>query len=62
MRAKWWKLAIGLAAIGGALLYNQLKSSKQQGDSVVSERPEGKNFGAFPPDLPDDMFEDATFV
>jgi hypothetical protein len=62
MRTTWWRLALVAGAVGGVLLYHHLRPSRNGTPGVTGEWPSQKNFGAFPPDLPDGMFDGVHFV
>lgn len=61
MKRRWWKFALAIAVVGGVFLYNRTRGS---GDDTIATagNPADKNFGAFPPDLPDTMFDDVMFI
>lgn len=62
MRTMWWRLALAVGAVGGILLYQHFKPSKNGMLKRGGEWPKEKNFGAFPPDVPDGIFDGVHFV
>lgn len=54
----WWKFGVALAVAGGAFVYHHLKARKREPVRWSG----GRNFGAFPPDLPESVFDEVSFL
>jgi hypothetical protein len=64
MKAGWWIAGlIAAIAAGGALLYLRRCQRDDSGAfHFVDDETALKNFGAFPPELPDDEFDGVNFL
>ena len=54
----WWMYGVALAVAGGAFVYHRLKSQAVQ----EIRWPRGKNFGKFPPEIPESVFDEVSFL
>ncbi|MFH0990819.1 MAG: hypothetical protein V1799_12465 [bacterium] len=63
MKLRWWILGTMAVAVGGSLLLLH-KIRKINGESFhfVDDESALKNFGAFPPDLPETEFDGVNFL
>gem|GEM_PF-1120046 len=59
---KWWIFGLtALVLAGGVLILRQLKGSRPAFFSFSDTDDSFKNFGAFPPDIPESEFDEANF-
>ena len=62
MRFHWWTLGLVAAAVGGSLLLWRRFGPGEKCFHFVDEEDQSKNFGAFPPEIPETEFDGANFV
>jgi hypothetical protein len=60
MKVRWWFLGALAAITGGILVVKHFVDSKKLLHFVESENE--KNFGEFPPDIPESEFEGVDFL
>ena len=63
MKMRWWIMGLVAVAVGGSLLL--LKRARKNEDGVfhfVEDEEALKNFGAFPPDIPETEFDGVNFL
>lgn len=62
MKNRWLVLgAIAVAVAGGVILMRHLRSGRTLYPAFVQAFGEQKNFGAFPPEIPEYEFEESDF-
>jgi len=64
MKPGWWIAGLVAAiAVGSALLYfRRFRGNDSRAFHFVDDENALKNFGAFPPELPEDEFEGVNFL
>ena len=62
MRPSWWMLVMALGVAGGLLVHHRIKTLKERSTQDTEEWPLDKNFGAFPPEIPDEIFDGLTQI
>lgn len=63
MKLYWWMAGlIAVAAGGSLLLLRSLRSKNGEAYHFVDDEVASKNFGAFPPELPEDEFDSVNFL
>ena len=62
MKGNLWTLGVAFAVIGGMFLYHRFRFSKDGSLLRFWEGTSGKNFGAFPPDVPENLFDEVNFI
>jgi hypothetical protein len=64
MKPGWWVAGILAAiAVGGTLLYiRRFRGSELDAFHFVDDESALKNFGAFPPEVPEDEFDGVNFI
>jgi len=59
-KTQW--LLLGSCILGTLLALQYMRQSKNPRLHFVENTPENKNFGLFPPDIPEKQFEDSLFL
>lgn len=62
MRFRWWALGLVAAAVGGSLLLWRRFGPGEERFRFVEDDDQSKNFGAFPPEIPESEFEGVNFM
>ncbi len=62
MRLRWWTVGLLAAAVGGTLLLWRRIRPTSERFQFVEEEEQLKNFGAFPPDIPETEFDGVNFL
>jgi len=57
MRAGWWMFAMALGVAGGLLIHHHFKTIRNKNTGEAEDWPYEKNFQAFPPEIPDAIFD-----
>jgi len=55
MRTRWWVVALALGIAGAFLVHHKGRAVKSRGEG--EDWPCDKNFGAFPPEIPERTFD-----
>jgi hypothetical protein len=59
----WWVVGLVAVAVGGTWLYlRRFQGDDTRSFHFVDDESALKNFGAFPPELPEDEFEGVNFL
>ena len=59
---KWWKRVVVAGTMIGLIIQQGLRLGRRRPEEMTEEASFDKNFGAFPPELPDNMFDDINLV
>ena len=63
MKLQWWMVGVVAVVAGGSLLVlRSLRSKNGEAYHFVDDEVALKNFGAFPPELPEDEFDSVNFL
>lgn len=63
MKMRWWMMGLIAVAVGGAVLLLRRSRKGENGVFHFVENEEAlKNFGAFPPDIPETEFDGVNFL
>ncbi len=62
MKIRWWMVGSLALVVGGILLVGRVLSVRERALHFVDGDGEEKNFGAFPPDIPETEFDGADFL
>lgn len=62
MRFRWWTLGLIAAAVGGSWLLWRRFGPGENPFHFVEEEDGSKNFGAFPPEIPETEFDGVNFL
>jgi hypothetical protein len=62
MKKNWWKLFILGGVISGLLLRRHFNSPVRRQSGEAAAWPPDKNFGSFPPRIPEDVFDGVNFI
>lgn len=57
MRASWLMLAMAVGVAGGLFIRHRIKMWRNRIAEEPEDWPNEKNFGAFPPEIPDAIFD-----
>jgi hypothetical protein len=57
-----WKICLAAMLAGGAVVYIRTHAPKNGTLPFEVDWPKQKNFGAFPPDIPQNVFDGVRFI
>ncbi len=62
MKIRWWMIGSLALVVGGILFVSHALGEKGKSLHFVDGDGDEKNFGAFPPDIPETEFDGADFL
>jgi len=62
MKVRWWMIGSLALVVGGILLVSRAVGGREKLLHFIDDEGEQKNFGEFPPEIPETEFDGADFL